>query len=82
MKALIVIDGQNISDEEIKYFSSSSEDNLNSIQRIASNSFLFDLTKSAHTLSKLQGYIDKITNSYHIFYLKDEVDVFKYPVER
>lgn len=79
MKALIIIDGQNVSDEEIKYLSG---DSFDSIQRIAPNSFLFDLDKSAHILAKLQGYVDKITNTYHIFYFKDEVDVFKLPAKR
>lgn len=79
MKALIVINGQNISDEEMKYLS---EDSFELIQRIAPNSFFFDLDKSAHVLAKLQGYVDKITNTYHIFYFKDEVDVFKLPAKR
>lgn len=79
MKALIVINGQNISDEEMKYLS---EDSFELIQRIAPNSFLFDLDKSAHVLAKLQGYVDKITNTYHIFYFKEEVDVFKLPAKR
>lgn len=79
MKALIVISGQNISDEEMKHFS---KDCSNSIQKIAPNSFLFDLNKSAHVLAAVQEYVGRITNRYHIFYLKDDVDVFKYPVER
>lgn len=78
MKALIVINGENISDEKMSYLAD--EAALASIQRVAPNSFLFDLTKSAHALAALQGYVNKITNTYHIFYFKDDVDVFKYPV--
>lgn len=79
MKALIVISGQSISDEEMKYLS---KDCSESIQKIASNSYLFDLKKSAHALAAVQEHVARITNTYHIFYLNDDVDVFKYPAER
>lgn len=80
VKALIVISGENISDEKMSYLADA--DALASIQRITPNSFLFDLTKSAHVLAALQGYVDKITNTYHIFYFNDEVGVFKLPAKR
>ncbi len=79
MKALLIINGQNIPDSEMKYLS---KDSLESIQKIAPNAFLFDLNKSAHALAAVQEYVGKITNTYHIFYFKDGVDVFKFPVER
>jgi len=79
MKALIVISGQNISDDEMKHLS---KDCSESIQKIAPNSYLFDLKKSAHALAAVQEHVGRITNTYHIFYLNDDVDVFKYPVGR
>lgn len=79
MKALIVIDGQKLSDEEMSYIA---KESLDLIQKIAPNSYLFDLNQTAHVLARLQEHVGRITNSYHIFYFKDEVDVFKYPVGR
>ncbi|EET82098.1 hypothetical protein ACN6TW_11530 [Acinetobacter radioresistens] len=79
MKALIVISGENISDDKMNYLTGNS---MASFKRIAPNSFLFDLTQSAHILAKLQDHVDKITNTYHIFYFKDDVDIFKYPIGR
>ena len=43
MKALIIISGENISDEKMSYLADA--DALASIQRIAPNSFLFVLRK-------------------------------------
>ena len=73
MKALIIIDGQKISDEEMRYIA---KESLELIQKIAPNSYLFDLKQTAHVLAALQEHVSRITNSYHIFYFKDDVDVF------
>lgn len=79
MKALLIINGFNISDEEMDSFNRT---NATGFERVSLNSFLFDLKISAHLLADLQSFLQGRGNHYHIFYLNNDVDYFSYPPER
>lgn len=76
MKALLVINGLNLNDEEIQ---SLNRRNVQGFERVSLNSFIFDLLESNSFLAELQVFLHSRGNQYSLFYFEKDPVHFKYP---
>lgn len=75
MKALLIINGLNISDEEIKSFN---RREISGFERISLNSFIFNLSESSNLLADIQNYLQSRGNKYSILYFEKDPTIFTY----
>lgn len=76
MKALLVIEGLNISSEEIQNFN---KRNTQGFEQISLNSFMFELGESSSLLADLQVFLQNRGTHYSLFYFEKDPIHFKYP---
>ncbi|WP_263576996.1 hypothetical protein [Acinetobacter pseudolwoffii] len=76
MKVLFICSGRNFSDEEIQHLN---QKELDGFERVSSNAFMFDASKSASLLADLQSYCHGLRIKYNLFYFEQEPIVFTSP---
>lgn len=76
MKALLIIEGLNISSEEMQSFN---RRNIQGFEQISLNSFMFDLCESSSLLADLQVYLQNRGTHYSLFYFEKPPVHFKHP---
>lgn len=76
MKVLFVANGKIFTDEEMNYLN---KKQLNGVKRMASSSFMFDVSESASVLADLQNYCHGQYISYNLYYFNEEPIMFSSP---
>lgn len=73
MKALIIVNGQILTDEELAHLNTK---NVGGFERISHNAFLFKLSESSQLLADLQHALKSLSRSYKIFYFAEDPVLF------
>lgn len=70
MRILFIANGKAFTDEEIAHLN---RKQIGGIERVAHNSFLFDVSEASGLLADLQYYCQNMSIPYQLFYLTEEL---------
>ena len=76
MKVLFISSGRNFSDEDMQHLN---QKELDGFERVSSNAFMFDASKSASLLADLQSYCHSLRIKYNLFYFDEDPVRFTSP---